>query len=470
MKKLICFFFCLACFTAKAQLPQINLVEFSTGYDLPLDLTNCGDDRIFVGEEGGKIWICKANGVKSKVYLDISKKVYNQPNFKGFMGFTFHPDYLNNGYLYVYYINKQKNSVVSRFSVSATNPNKALTSSEKIILTVKQIYGGNHYGGCLKFGPDGYLYIGMGDGDTETDPNNTGQKTNTLLGKMLRIDVDNGTTYSIPADNPFVSSVGYKKEIWALGIRNLFRYSFDRITGDLWLPDVGEDSLEEINFQPSGDPGGENYGWRCYEGSAPFNTTGCGNVSNYTFPIAEYSHNDGDCAVIGGYVYRGSTHPNMYGKYFCVDYCTGKFRMISYDGSWHNDLLNQFSTNTYVSFGEDMNGELYVVSQDEGKLFMLIDTGSAFLRDYKNSSVPESQLSIYPNPAHGDFVISYFASQQEEIKVNIYDFTGKLMVTYNQVATNGLNQIPLSSQLQPGCYVLSVQSASKTIQRKFLVE
>jgi hypothetical protein len=308
----------------------------------------------------------------------------------------------------------------------------------------------------------------MGDGDVDGDVNNAAQNRKQLLGKMLRIDVNTNQTYLIPPDNPFVSTPGYKKEIWALGLRNPWRWSFDRLTGEMWLPDVGEDSLEEINLQPGGDSGGENYGWRCYEGSAPFNTTGCGNVNNYTFPIYEYSHDDGDCSAIGGYVYRGEMFPNMYGKYFYLDYCTGKFNMLSYDGSWQNNLLGDFADNTLVSFGESTSGELYIASYFEGKIYHVIDTSSSFAAKGWSTS-GDRRIMIYPNPSDGTFYFRYQSSENAKAEINVLDLTGKVLKQISTEIHSGYNQLAISEDLPSGEYIIVLKSSSEFVQQKLVV-
>jgi glucose/arabinose dehydrogenase len=199
---------------------------------------------------------------------------------RGLLGLAFDPGYLTNGYFYVNYTNTSGNTQISRFRVSSTNPNRAVKSSEKFILQVQQPFS-NHNGGCTRFGPDGYLYIGMGDGGSGGDPNNNAQNPMSLLGKMLRIDVHTGDPYSIPPDNPFIDSANYRHEIWALGLRNPWRWSFDALTGDLIIGDVGQDKWEEVDFQSAASNGGENYGWRCYEGKHDYNLSGCKPKSNY---------------------------------------------------------------------------------------------------------------------------------------------------------------------------------------------
>lgn len=354
---------------------SIDLIPFATGFDNPVDIAHTDDARLFVVEKDGYIRIVNGDGtVVPTPFLDIDANVRSSGNEQGLLGLAFHPDYATNGYFYVNYIDNSGNTRVSRFSVSA-NPNIANPNSEQLIYVVSQPFS-NHNGGDLNFGPDGYLYIGLGDGGSGGDPGNRSQNTNVALGKMLRIDVDSGTTYAIPPDNPFVGDASTLDEIWAIGLRNPWRFSFDRVTGDMWIADVGQDELEEIDFQPASSAGGENYGWRCYEGFDAFNTSGCPPASAMTDPVHAYTNNfNNGCSITGGYVYRGSQYPRLVGLYIYADYCSGKFWSIQRAGanSWTNQEIADFSSYEYSSFGEDQNGELYVVSYAEGSLLQVID-------------------------------------------------------------------------------------------------
>ncbi|MEM7102055.1 MAG: PQQ-dependent sugar dehydrogenase [Bacteroidota bacterium] len=364
---------------ALGQTPILSLQTFASGFNRPVDIAHAGDDRIFVVEQDGTIRIIDGTGtVLSTPFLNIDPIVGSTGNEQGLLGLAFHPNYSSNGFFYVNYTNNSGNTHVSRFTVTA-NPNVADPASELIIYSFNQDFS-NHNGGDLNFGPnDGYLYIATGDGGSGGDPNNRAQNTLNAQGKMLRIDVDNpsgGNNYGIPADNPFVGSFSVLDEIWALGLRNPWRFSFDRTTGDMYIGDVGQGNWEEINFQPASSNGGENYGWRCYEGNNVFNTSGCGPIGNYTFPIHEYLSNfPTGCSITGGYVYRGSAFPNMIGKYFYADYCAGNFWFIEPDGmgGFTNTSLANLSNWEYASFGEDVNGELYVTGLSSGNIFRIID-------------------------------------------------------------------------------------------------
>ena len=253
---------------------KIALNVYAGGFTRPVDIVNAGDSRLFIVEQRGIIKIIDGNGqVLSTPFLDIDARVGSQGNEQGLLGLAFHPDYANNGFFYVNYTNNSGDTRIARFKVSADNPNVADPNSEKLLLPVDQPYS-NHNAGDLTFGPDGYLYFGLGDGGSGGDPQNNGQTATAYLGKMLRIDVDNGDPYAIPPTNPFKDTDFYLDEIWATGLRNPWRFSFDRLTGDLWIGDVGQDAWEEIDFQPASSTGGENYGWRCYEGNHVYSMSG----------------------------------------------------------------------------------------------------------------------------------------------------------------------------------------------------
>jgi glucose/arabinose dehydrogenase len=366
------------------------LTQFATGLNGPVGVYNAGsgDDRLFVIERTGVIRIVQATGaVVATPFLDISGRVDASDGEEGLLGLSFHPNYATNGFFYVNYTNTtgSRRTRLARFQVTA-DPNIADPDSELILLTVDQPFS-NHNAGDLHFGPDGWLYMPLGDGGSGGDPGNRAQNRGLLLGKVVRIDVDAGPgsaadcvgtdgsgNYSIPASNPFVDGPGNTcDEIWALGLRNPWRSSFDRLTGDFYMGDVGQGSQEEVDFQLAGSSGGENYGWRCFEGNEPFNTNGCGPRSAFTFPIFAYSHANGDCSVIGGYVYRGSLFPALSGRYLLTDFCTGNFWDVIPDGTggWQTAQHTNLIAFGYVSFGEDANGELYVVHQGSGTLFRL---------------------------------------------------------------------------------------------------
>jgi glucose/arabinose dehydrogenase len=282
---------------------------------------------------------------------------------------AFHPDFATNRRFFVNYTDLEGNTVVSEFEADERDANTVDPSSELIILTIEQPFA-NHNGGDLAFGPDGYLWIATGDGGGGGDPEGNGQNRGTLLGKLLRIDVDRGSTYTIPADNPFASDPATRDEIWALGLRNPWRFSFDRESGDLYVADVGQYNWEEVNFEARSDAGGRNYGWNTMEGSTCYQTTDC-STDGLALPVAEYSHSAG-CSVTGGYVYRGLRSPNLQGVYLYGDFCRGTIWGLGRDtdGSWRNEVLLDTALRI-SSFGEGEDGELYLTAHRSGALYRI---------------------------------------------------------------------------------------------------
>lgn len=364
---------------AAPAVPQVDitLAPMATGLSKPVDLAGTpvsSDTRLFVVQQTGIIRIMRADGTLiRRAFLDIRDRV-GSGGERGLLGLVFHPNYAANGFFYVNYTNLDGNSIIARYQVTA-NPNVADPASEQILLQVAQPFR-NHKGGDLAFGPDGYLYIALGDGGSNGDPQGNAQNIDSLLGKILRIDVDHGSPYAIPPDNPFVGQPG-ADEIWAYGFRNPWRFSFDRQTGDLYIGDVGEDSWEEVDFQAAGAPGGQNDGWRCYEGNHAFNLTGCNpDQSVYTFPIHEYSHSDG-CAITGGFVYRGAAYPALVGHYFFADHCSGHIWDLAPDGMGGWALTDHGALMTRpMTFGENSQGELFVADPITRTVYQLRASGA----------------------------------------------------------------------------------------------
>lgn len=341
--------------SAPVTLPEAQKyqwVSVFSGLQSPIGIANAGDGsgRLFIIEQAGVIRMVENGQLSNQPFLNIKDRVGANGSERGLLGLAFHPKYKENGYFYVNYTSKDGNSVISRFQASG---NTADPASEKKLLGVAQPYP-NHNGGSVAFGPDGYLYLGFGDGGSGGDPLGNGQSTHTLLGKILRIDVDKGDPYANPADNPFVGGGG-EPEIWAYGLRNPWRFSFDSATGDLYIADVGQNQWEEIDFLAARSPGAANFGWNMMEGSHAYSGS---DSEAYIAPVAEYSHNDG-CSVTGGYVYRGVALPEWQGVYFYGDYCSGTIWGL-YQGAngWIADELFKTSANV-SSFGVDENGEIY---------------------------------------------------------------------------------------------------------------
>lgn len=364
--------------TTFSQRIQIQLVEINDeSFTFPVEIAHAGDgtDRLFIVEKSGSIRIIKNGIVLTEDFLNIHNLVGTE-NEQGLLGLAFHPDFVNNGYFYINYTQLDGATIIARYQVSLQNPDTADSNSQTILLTIPQPRT-NHNGGKISFGSDGYLYIATGDGGGAGDPDGYGQSTDTLLGKILRIDVDSAVPYGIPADNPYASGGGLP-EIWALGLRNPWRFSFDRANGDLYIGDVGQATEEEINYLPASTSGGTNFGWRCFEGSLVFNTEPpCDNpdyLSSMTMPILEYSHAEGQ-SVTGGYVYRGSQSPTLIGRYFFADFVQGKiWSTYLLPSGQFTDKNLELDTNLRIScFGEDETGELYLADYSSGKIFKIIE-------------------------------------------------------------------------------------------------
>ncbi|MGI0488478.1 PQQ-dependent sugar dehydrogenase [Pantanalinema rosaneae CENA516] len=361
-------------FGNRADFAPISLTPIVSGVRSPTFITHAGDgsDRVFVVEQGGRIQILQNGSFLPTPFLDISSRVQTGGE-QGLLSVAFSPNYATNGQFYVYYTNRSGNNVVARYQISS-NGNVADPASEQIVITINHPTYTNHNGGQLAFGQDGYLYIGTGDGGGGGDPNNNAQNPNSLLGKILRIDVESPgtTTYTIPTTNPFLTATDpnnlYRDEIWALGLRNPWRFSFDRVTGDLYIADVGQSAYEEVNFQPASSAGGENYGWRQMEGSQPYILTG--DPSNFVPPVTEYNRTQG-VSITGGYVYRGSAESRLQGIYFYGDFGNGRIWALRRNAiGWESQLVLD-SPYSLSSFGEDEQGNLYVADYSRGGIYQI---------------------------------------------------------------------------------------------------
>jgi glucose/arabinose dehydrogenase len=369
-----------------AQPPDVQITVdtvIASGLERPVQVIHAGDGsgRLFVVEQPGRIQIVQDGTTLSQPFLDVTDLVLYGGE-RGLLGLAFHPDYPSNGYFYVNYTRVEDGAtVIARYGVSVSNPARANPNSAMVLLAVDQPET-NHNGGQLLFSPvDGYLYIGMGDGGGGGDPFNNAQDASTLLGAMLRLDVDSATPYAIPPDNPYVGVDG-RDEIWAIGLRNPWRFSFDRDNGDLYIGDVGQNEWEEIDYQTAATPGGLNFGWPCKEGSYEYDFSGdCGTV-DLTDPIAEYSHDDGR-SVTGGFVYRGQDYPALAGRYFYADYVFGRiwslYRTGSNPDTWSTPDLELETGLNISAFGQDEQGELYVVDHIGGTIRRLAPSFKAFL-------------------------------------------------------------------------------------------
>ena len=462
LKKEILLSFILFLSCSEKSLPQYTLQEAfpNLTFSGPLDLQNAGDgtDRIFVVEQSGKIYVFENNtGVTvKKKFLDITDSVSSGGEM-GLLGLAFHPNYENNGYFYVNYTKSSpyRRTLIVRFQVSNANPDSADRSSSKILMEIAQPFS-NHNGGQLAFGPDGYLYVALGDGGSGGDPQGNAQNKSSLLGKLLRIDVDQtqgSINYAIPLNNPFKNNTqGFKEEIYAYGLRNPWRFSFDSPTGRLWCADVGQNAWEEIDLIVKGG----NYGWRCYEGNHNYDLSGCTDT-NYIFPVWEYSHSDG-VSITGGYVYRGPNLPDLYGKYIYGDFGTRKIWALTYDGI--NPPTNKLlltSSVSIASFGVDINNELYVVGYN-GIIYRFTPTASiiaptnlrytvnspnSITLNWNDNSNNENGFRIERKVGSENFVLL------ESVDENIITFTDNSVVdtqmysyrvyAYNSTASSGFS-------------------------------
>ncbi|WP_197534075.1 PQQ-dependent sugar dehydrogenase [Anaerolinea thermophila] len=358
--------------TAFPDPAQFTWVQAAAGFQRPLDLADLSADgsRLLVLEQRGVIALVENGARRETPFLDIVERVGSSGNEQGLLGIALHPRFNENGFFYVNYTDRKGDTVIARFTANAERT-AADPASEYVLLRVDQP-AANHNGGGLTFGRDGYLYIGLGDGGQGGDPWGNAQSLKTHLGKLLRISVDGGEPYAIPANNPFADGQKGLAEIWAYGLRNPWRFSFDRLTGDLYIGDVGQNLYEEIDFLPAGSPGGANFGWDYREGLHPYEGTPPADAV-FVEPVAEYAHPVG-CSVTGGFVYRGAALPEFQGVYLYADYCTGKVwgLLRQADGTWKSQELFQLGGVSVSSFGQDALGEVYITDHQNGALLKLV--------------------------------------------------------------------------------------------------
>ena len=388
MKRAIPWLLLAALAAATPAAANLATVRVAQGLSGPVFVTAPPGDgsRLFIVEfNTGRIKILKNGSLLSTPFLDIGSLVTNNMNF-GLLGLAFHPQYQSNGYFYVQYVDNALLPTVARYQVSG-DPDVANAGSALTVIQISAIV--DHQGGTIAFGPDGYLYVGFGDGQS-ADPSNKAQNDGDLHGKLLRLDVDGGTPYAIPATNPFVGAGNPLDEIWAKGFRNPFRFSFDRLTGDLYIGDVGQFSREEVDFQPAASGGGENYGWRLMEGNLCFNPPTSCDPGGLTAPIHYYAHAGGGCSgsISGGAVYRGTAILGLQGRYFFADYCSAKIWSFRYDGATLTGFTDHtaqlapgggLQINVPTAIGEDASGELYIVDMG-GEIFKIVPTVPALGR------------------------------------------------------------------------------------------
>lgn len=434
---------------------SINLEEFATGFTAPVEIVNANDNRMFVVQQNGIIKIVQPDGtVNSTNFLNISSKI-TYGGERGLLGLAFHPQYSTNGYFFVYYNDTSGNITVARYTRSS-NPDVADTTTEKIILNQPKPFD-NHNGGSIHFAPDGYLWIVTGDGGSGGDPNNNSQNRNSLLGKLLRLDINSTGPYNIPADNPFVGTDG-ADEVWAYGLRNAWKFNFDTVSGNVMIADVGQGQIEEINRMPL-TQAGINYGWRCYEGNNTYNTTGCAAQSTMTFPVAAYDHSGGKCSITGGYVYRGTQYPALQGKYIFADYCSTQIGIMNNDDSitWSP----AFSGNNFSTFGINNQNELFVAAVNNGKIFRVTTSTLA-----TNENELSSQIKIYPNPASTKVFIE--GIKDKNTTVEILNTEGRKVLQQGKIENdNGIN----ISGIPSGVYFIHLNSDNqKSYSKKLIIK
>jgi glucose/arabinose dehydrogenase len=479
----------LSCKEDFAQNSNIQLLQAfpNLTFNQPIFLTNSNDgtNRIFVVQQNGVIKVLSndtnVTTANIKTYLDISNKISASSGEEGLLGIAFHPNYVNNGYFYVNYTAPGPlHTVVARFKVSTGNPDKADSLSEYQILQVAQPFA-NHNGGNLMFGLDGYLYIGLGDGGSGGDPNNNAQNTHVLLGKVLRIDINDTTLttrYKIPTTNPYYNdTISGRGEIFCRGMRNPWRFSQDLLTGTIYCGDVGQNIWEEIDILQAG----KNYGWRVMEGYSCYNPSPNCDTTGKTIPIIVYSHTGGACSVTGGYVYRGSRRPELQGAYIYGDYCNGKIWMLRYNnGNVSSDSLLITLPTSLSSFGVDEQNELYILGYTNGKVYRFNKSSSVGINNNTNP-IPEKYLleQNYPNPFNPATKIRFRISNKifakadgnENVVLKVYDILGKEVATLvNAKLNDGIYEIQFSdNKLPSGIYLYKLEAGDFTDTKKMVL-
>jgi glucose/arabinose dehydrogenase len=454
MKKLLFYAGIFSSLILNAQ--SITLEEFATGFTAPVEIAHANDSRMFVVQQNGIIKILQSDGtVNSANFLNISSKI-TYGGERGLLGLAFHPQYPSNGYFFVYYNDTGGNITVARYTRSSANPDVADPATEKIILNLPKPFD-NHNGGSIHFAPDGYLWVVTGDGGSGGDPNNNAQNKNSLLGKLLRLDINSTGAYNIPPGNPFVGIDG-ADEVWAYGLRNAWKFNFDTVLGNVMIADVGQGQIEEINRMPL-TQAGINYGWRCYEGNNTYNTTGCAAQSTMTFPVAAYDHSGGKCSITGGYVYRGTQFPALQGRYFFADYCSTHIGSLNSDDSitW----TSAFSGNNFSTFGVNNQNELFVAAVNSGKIFRITTTSLG-----TNENSISTQIKVYPNPASKKVFIE--GAKDKNTTVEIISFEGRKVLELGKIEND--NSVNISG-IPSGVYFINLNSGNeKSYSKKIIIK
>jgi len=473
------FFFAVLTTQTQAQYNWQEAFPNLPSFTLPLELVHAydGSNRLFVVQQRGIIYVFENSPTTSvrKVFLNISDSVSTSGSEVGLLGLAFHPDYERNGYFFVNHTNTvggQLRSYVARYQVSLSNPDSAIKSSRFVLFTLDQPFS-NHNGGKIAFGPDGYLYIGFGDGGSANDPGNRAQNRSLLLGKILRINVDSaaiGLNYSIPTTNPFYGNgQGYREEIYAYGIRNPWRFSFDPITNNLWLGDVGQDAREEVDIVTSGG----NYGWRLMEGNIcnPTVNPTCQDTAGLIRPVWDYPNAGVDISITGGYVYRGTAIPSLIGKYIFADYGSGKTWALTYEPPTSPSvILMSDETNSISTFGVDTSQNLYYVAYGGGRILKL--TGPGVSVSHRESIPDEFALKQnYPNPFNPSTTIQYSVPRTAHVTLTVLDVLGREIATlFDGVQQAGRHSVQFDARsLSSGIYMSRLTSEGVVLTRKMLV-
>ena len=447
--------------TLNAQTYELDPLPFT--FEFPVDIATANDGRLFIVEQRGRIMVINTDGTKQEsAFLNI----INQVNFggeRGLLGIALHPNFLENGLFYVNYTNIQGTTIISSFRLEA-GATSVSSNTENELLRIAQPFG-NHNGGCLKFGPDGYLYIGLGDGGSGGDPQNFSQNNGELLGKMLRIAVDEIGGHSIPADNPFIADAGIPDEIWATGLRNPWRFSFDRATGDLWIADVGQNAFEEINKVEAGEGKGLDFGWRCWEGTEVFNPSGCAADNTFFFPIYTYPNTASiGRSVTGGFVYRGMDIPDLQGTYIYGDFASRiiwSLEELSTGELVNTELLRGGSVS---SFGETLEGELLVTSYSGNGTISQLKQVSVSTNDEKNLL---TSLEITPNPFQNELVVQLKSKPLTVLQVQLLNLKGQVL-REAIIESSDVNGVFDTRDLVAGVYILSIATDTVSISKKLV--
>lgn len=444
-----------------AQAPTITLTPVITsGLNGPMAFVNAGDgsNRIFIVQKGGTILAYDASFTLLSTFLTVTN--ISTDGERGLLSMAFHPNYASNGFFYVYYTTAGGNLEVARYQVSSS-PNTADANSKKVLISIPHPGNTNHNGGELHFGNDGYLYLSTGDGGGAGDVSNNAQSTSVLLGKMLRFAVNTATAapyYTVPAGNP------YTNEIYDLGLRNPYRWSFDRQTHDMWIGDVGQDSWEEINFRAASSAPGQNYGWRCYEGNAAFNTAGCGVQSSYVAPAHTYSTQNPAASITGGVVYRGSAFPTLNGVYLSADFYSGVFYKIVSDGAggWTTNTQS-LSPTGMVHFGETESGEVYVVSHIDASVHRVGAVSTPV-----GISENKTKYPVSPKISEGTLFMNLDENANYQL-LEIVSMNGAVVAKESVTGKNGHQQTSVSN-LPPGIYLLRLTSTNSSYVHKLVIQ